>query len=180
MKDIPSFLDFEASSLGSASFPIEVAWNLSDGSIESHLISPKGIDKWRDWSFKSQELHGISREELIVNGKPPSWICHRMNECLSGKVVYTEDPDYDGTWLSELFSVSRIDKPEFELRNVDDPLESILSLIISDRTQSLAKMKELKAKARQLVPRKHRAVWDVEYLVELWRIVNQTQTREIL
>jgi hypothetical protein len=99
MKNLPSFLDFEASSLASASYTIEVAWSVAHGSIESHLISPKGIDKWRDWSFKSQELHGITREELITHGKPPSWVCRRMNECLVGRVVYTEDPAYDGSTL---------------------------------------------------------------------------------
>ena len=40
---IPSFIDFEASSLTVKSYPIEVAWNLEDGTIESHLISPAGV-----------------------------------------------------------------------------------------------------------------------------------------
>ncbi|MBI2486196.1 MAG: hypothetical protein HYW01_04405 [Deltaproteobacteria bacterium] len=139
MKDIPSFLDFQPSRLASVSYPIEVAWNYADSSIESHLISPRGIYKWTDWSFKSQDLHGITKEELIVHGKPPSWICRQMNECFSGKVVYTEDPDYDGMWLSELFSVYFVEKPKFEFGNINDLLENILSPNFADRTQDWQK-----------------------------------------
>src|SRR5947209_5891700 len=50
MDTLPPFLDFEASSLRSASYPIEVAWSHPDGSIESHLISPAGLGRCTDWS----------------------------------------------------------------------------------------------------------------------------------
>ncbi|NJD07038.1 MAG: hypothetical protein FIA97_11155 [Methylococcaceae bacterium] len=69
MENIPSFIDFEASSLGSASYPIEGAWNLAGGSIESCLISPAGISRWTDWSDKAERIHGIAKAQLLVEGR---------------------------------------------------------------------------------------------------------------
>lgn len=169
MKDVPTFLDFEASSLASASYPIEVAWNLPNGSIESHLISPEGVSKWTDWSLKAQEIHGISRNELSTHGKTPAWVCRRMNEQLAARTVYTDAPDYDGMWLAELFS-EYWDEPKFELRHVDNLLVSLVCPNLASRVQGLAKIEEMKEEARNIVGKQHRAEWDVEYLIELWKL----------
>ena len=86
---LPTFIDVEASSLRSASYPIEVAWNMPDGTIEVHLISPAGIPRWTDWSTKAEQLHGISIATLLTSGTQPSLICRRMNRLLAGATVYT-------------------------------------------------------------------------------------------
>ena len=57
MHPLPIFLDIAASSLGSRSDPIEVAWNTPDGTIEAHLISPAAIARWTDWSVQAEQLH---------------------------------------------------------------------------------------------------------------------------
>jgi DNA polymerase III epsilon subunit-like protein len=154
----PIFLDFEASSLSSSSYPIEVAWNRIDGSVESHLISPAGIENWTDWSAKAEALHGLDREMLKRDGKKPSWICERMNEELAGKIVYVEDLTFDGMWLSALFSVCW-KRPTFELKSIDEILES---------KRNLAALKD---HARRLSPARHRAKADVEYLITLWKLM---------
>ena len=99
----PLFLDIEASSLGSASYPIEVAWSCPDASIESHLISPAGIASWTDWSMAAERLHGLSREQLLTEGKSPAWVARRLNEQLAGQTLHSDNPDYDWFWLEELF-----------------------------------------------------------------------------
>ncbi|HEY7545418.1 MAG TPA: hypothetical protein VID27_11070 [Blastocatellia bacterium] len=103
MNPIPCFLDFEASSLAMESYPIEVAWSLEDGSIESHLISPASVVDWTDWDAEAEKVHGIPRDEIIAHGKPPAWVCQRMNEQLAGKTLYTDAPRFDGRWLARLF-----------------------------------------------------------------------------
>ena len=91
MQATPVFLDFEASSLASASYPIEVAWSCGGDSIESHLISPTGVSRWTDWSAKAEALHGLSREQLIAEGKPPVWVAQSMNEQLYALVRASAD-----------------------------------------------------------------------------------------
>jgi hypothetical protein len=108
-KPIPCFMDFEASSLDiPASYPIEVAWLNSTGSIEAYLINPEPIATWHNWEPASQEIHGISREYLIENGKPPAWVARRMNESLSGQTVYWDGGIYDSHWCAMLFTAAEM------------------------------------------------------------------------
>lgn len=174
----PTFLDFEASSLSRThSYPIEVAWNYEDGSIESHLISPASIADWTNWDPESEKVHNIPRDELIQNGKEPQWVCHRMNEKLAGKIVYTDAPHFDGRWLARLFSVFD-DEPAFEIGDINDLIIKILSPHIEGRAHWLTEAWNLRVEARKRCPRQHRAAWDVEYLMEWWKLANGRKSSE--
>lgn len=176
---LPTFLDFEASSLSrNSSYPIEVAWNDENGSIESHLISPASIRDWTDWDPDSEKVHGIPRDELIRAGKPPQEVCLRMNEQLAGKTVYCDAPRYDGMWLARLFSVGDGVLPTFELAGIDDLLVERLSPQIASRAYWLTEIWNMKVEARTRLPRQHRAAWDVEYLMEVWKIADQRRRSE--
>lgn len=164
----PVFLDFEASSLASASYPIEVAWSLPDGAIESHLISPAGIERWTDWSAQSERLHGISRAQLLAEGRSPAWICRRLNEQLAGQIVYTDAPDYDGAWLDELFSACWGGAPSFTLASADNLLLGKLKSACPDRADARQTLAAIKKDARQRLLLRHQARCDVEYLQHLW------------
>jgi hypothetical protein len=169
MNHLPFFLDFEASSLSGESYPIEVAWSLADGSIESHLISPSEVADWTDWEMEAQSVHGISREELVAGGKSPLWVARRMNEQLAGKVVYTDAPRFDGRWLNRLFDACNLE-PDFTLADSDDLLVDLVCPDIAGRVYGLVKLWQMKQEARRLVPNRHRAAWDVEYLVKVWEL----------
>jgi hypothetical protein len=164
----PVFLDFEASSLASASYPIEVAWSLPDGAIESHLISPASIDRWTDWSAQAERLHGISLAQLLAEGQSPAWICRRLNEPLAGQIVYTDAPDYDGAWLDELFSACRGGRPSFTLASADELLVGMLAPRFASRADAVRELAAMKGEVRRRLPQRHRARRDVDYLVQLW------------
>lgn len=168
----PVFLDIEASSLASASYPIEIAWSWPDGVIESHLISPAGIERWTDWSAQAERLHGISRARLLAEGQAPSWVYRRLNEQLSGRVVYTDAPDYDRAWLEELFSACWAGTPSFTLASADDLLVGMLVPRCASREEALRELAALKDEVRRRLPGRHRAEWDVEFLVALWQIMD--------
>jgi hypothetical protein len=172
---IPRFLDFEASSLSSGSYPIEVAWNLADASIESYLISPAGIERWTDWSSHSQKVHGISREELLAEGKSPEWVCRRMNDQLKGQCVYTDNPTFDGMWLAELFSTARV-RVKFSLGLIDELLFARVYPNPASRAAAMERILQMKAEARERAGGQHRARLDVQYLLELYAIAMQPET----
>ena len=73
-----AFIDLEASSLGSASFPTEIGWAIirEDGSVESGSCLIRPPAKWtfyrNAWSAVSERLTGIAREILDQDGLPPS------------------------------------------------------------------------------------------------------------
>jgi hypothetical protein len=172
MKQTPTFLDFEASSLSPDSYPIEVAWSNEDSSIESHLISPASVESWTDWDFVAESIHGIRRQQLLADGKHPLLICNRMNEQLAGKTVYTDAPQFDGMWLSRLFSAGDGIRPDFRLKHIDELLVSLICPGIAGRTLGLIKIEVLKREARKQKLTRHRASWDVDYLIHLWRLAS--------
>lgn len=175
MTNLPAFLDFEASSLSSNSYPIEVAWSLADASIESYLISPAGIETWTDWSTLSEKVHGIPRDELLAQGKSPEWICNRMNQQLIGQIVYTDNPDYDGMWLAQMFSVVRSSRLKFRLGLVDELLFDRVYPNPASRDAAMDKIRRMKEEARSRVGGQHRARLDVQYLIELYRIAKESE-----
>jgi hypothetical protein len=173
---LPSFIDFEASSLASRSFPIEVAWNLEDGYMHSYLISPATIPRWKDWNPASAKIHGISMEELLANGRAPAEVCGLMIETLSGKTVYCDAPSFDGMWLGKLFVKGIAAHAPFQLKHVDELLAVMIGPTAPDATTALETIAALKIEARKLKPRRHRAAWDVEYLIQLWELARLRPT----
>lgn len=100
------FLDFEASSLGQGSFPIEIGWMGEDGIGESHLIRPE--PGWTEWSWESEQVHGISRDMLAEHGKPAEEVARRVLEALRPErdVCISDAPDHDQYWLGMLLRVT--------------------------------------------------------------------------
>src|SRR5262249_41640128 len=148
----PCFLDFEASSLSDKSYPIEVAWNFEDGSIESHLISPAEVSEWTDWSQESERIHGISRTELLSSGESPVAIGSRISEFLPGRALYSDAPDFDGGWMSVLFSATVVRMPRLEIRHCDMLFLELLSPALHDRAFAVARLKVVKEAARKRRP----------------------------
>jgi hypothetical protein len=118
------FLDLEASSLDSGSFPIEVGWVDEAGQGESYLIRPEGnwigwtAWPWPGWSDASEKLHGISRDLLTRDGQPAATIAARAHDTLSGHVICSDNPAFDEYWLGMLLRtggyhplpISKLDK----------------------------------------------------------------------
>ncbi|HDY84302.1 MAG TPA: hypothetical protein ENH74_01275 [Methylophaga sp.] len=182
-KNYPLFIDFEASSLSVKSYPIEVAWSLEDGTIEGYLINPDAIEGWTDWDVFAESIHGISKEQLSIEGKDPKWVVQRMNEVLDGKVLLTNAYEYDLDWCETLFKAAG----EYMLFNLGDAwyvfgrelfIEPSLENVMLDQPVSsqviydeLAKIS--KSAWKNVEGGQHRAGVDVQQLIEMWRIVSK-------
>ncbi len=94
------FMDFEASSLGKHSYPVEIAWLFEDGRARSFLIRPEA--HWTDWSAEAEAIHGLSRAQLHAEGEPAGVIVDEMLATLSGEDLYASSPSWDGQGLSVL------------------------------------------------------------------------------
>lgn len=100
------FLDFEASSLNSGSFPIEVGWAVDGGETEAHLIRP--APGWTDWSAASERLHGIPHTRLLAEGEPPGDVARRVAAALGGEgmAVASDNPEFERFWLERLMAAA--------------------------------------------------------------------------
>lgn len=101
-------LDFEASSLGEGSYPIEVGlaiWLRPDAPVRtwSTLIVP--TEAWITrgiWNAKSAEIHNIDQSELFTGLKPATVINAMNNLIRVGAAVLCDGGEYDRYWLRRL------------------------------------------------------------------------------
>ncbi len=106
-----AFIDVEASSFRSFSYPLEVGISLSGGTEKKWRIAP--LPHWVDWCPGAQKVHGIARSELIRTGLSPFRVASEINSSLSGRRVICGS-DFDVMWLHCLFNSVKCDMA-FEL-----------------------------------------------------------------
>src|SRR6266481_2981759 len=81
-----AFIDLEASSLSSASFPTEIGWAIvhDDGSVESGSCLIRPPAKWKiyanAWTAVAERLTGITKEMLDQDGLPPTEAVKRFHD----------------------------------------------------------------------------------------------------
>ncbi len=171
------FLDFEASSLGKESYPIEVAWVFASGGEESYLIKPP--DFWTDWDPAAEATHRLTREEIISEGTPHDDVARRMLKVLAGHSLYATAPSWDGQWLSKLLRGAGL--PRHALRLEDTDVAHANAIIKILRGAGIAESdharlaKDILAQARlkdedQGDPA-HRALADTKRELGIWRDV---------
>ena len=170
-----AFLDFEASSLGKRSYPIEVAWVFATGEAESFLIRP--APGWTDWAAEAEAVHGLSRQHLVAEGTAHDWVALHMLTVLRDVELYASAPSWDGKWLSQLLRASGLPRHALRLRDTEEAQRrSVLQILEAggippDRRGSLAS-KVLAAVAQESeagAPPAHRALADARQEWRLWQ-----------
>ena len=159
---LPAIIDLEASGFGRGSYPIEVGFALEDRAVYSFLIKP--APGWEHWSEEAEQVHGITRELLLREGKSPREIALRMNELLYGKVLYSDAWSFDSSWLARLF-----DEAELVQRF---RIETINKLLTPEQMELWHDTKEMLWQQQDGVNR-HRAANDVKILQETYLRVMQ-------
>lgn len=112
------FVDFEASGIAPDSYPIEIAVVSADSQYQA-LIRP--VHYWEHWSHDAQDMHGISRKDLLELGTDTHALALELNRLLPGAEVCSDSPQ-DVFWLDTLYEAAGIE-PGFTIR----PLEAFMS-----------------------------------------------------
>ncbi|MFT5578885.1 MAG: hypothetical protein ACI9WS_001641 [Paraglaciecola psychrophila] len=123
---LPVILDVEASGFGRGSYPIEVGVVMADQVSHCMLIRPEL--EWRHWDKAAEQLHCITREQLLHYGHPAREVAHCLNNWLGGQLVYSDAWGNDSSWLALLFEAAQC-RQQFKL-------ESLRSLL-TDRQVTL-------------------------------------------
>lgn len=108
------FIDFEASGIAPDSYPIEVAVVFPGGEYQS-LIQPARY--WDHWSYDAQDMHLITREQLMIEGTPPLAVAQAMNALFDGKTLCSDNPA-DCYWLDVLYEAAGIEAT-FEVKPIE-------------------------------------------------------------
>ncbi len=110
------FVSFEASSLSSESWPIEVgiARLYGDRVMQaSCLIRPRKAWPWDDWSFERQRLHGI-RLKALRSARPAAEVADWLERELVGRKLVCGNAFFDQWWLDQLVGALSPHILEFE------------------------------------------------------------------
>jgi hypothetical protein len=170
------FLDFEASSLADASYPIEIGWAGEDGWTETHLIRP--APDWADWDAAAEAIHGLSRARLLAEGEAHDAVARRALEALSPHEVFVSAPSWDGKWMSVLLRAAGLPRHALRFQGADAAhraaILEVLGHVAPDEIDAVAAL--LIADARRAVqpaPPAHRALADAEAELAVWREVRR-------
>lgn len=112
-----AILDFEASSLSEASWPIEIglSW-LEHGEVRtwSSLIHPAHDWEIDDWSPQSAAVHGISLSEL-TEAPSTTEVAETFFKVLGGRRLVSDAPEFETRWLDRLLrAAGRAENPSIE------------------------------------------------------------------
>lgn len=154
----PVILDIEASGFGRGSYPIEVGYVLPDGCGKCFLIKP--LDDWSMWDGAAEQLHGISRAQLLARGIDIVTVAETLNRELGGMTVYSDAWGNDQSWLALLFDCAE--------RVQGFRLQALSALL--DEPQQQLWIETRDAVERELALGRHRASSDA-------RILQQTYLR---
>ncbi|KAA0982637.1 hypothetical protein FQ192_31000 [Pseudomonas sp. ANT_J12] len=111
------FVDFEAPGIAPDSYALEVAVVFPGGEYQT-LIKPASY--WDHWSYDAQDMHYLSREQLINQGQPSLAVAQEMNRLFDDKTLCSDNP-VDCFWLDVLFEAAGIE-PTFAVQ----PIESFV------------------------------------------------------
>ena len=147
-------IDFEASGLSAASYPIEVGLMLDDRRLYHTLIRPE--PSWTHWCSAAAQTHGIHRSELLKFGKPVTQVCYELNQICQGLTLFSDCWVKDSEWLTRLFTAGGIE-PSF----YTSPIEYCIG---EDDLMRWSESKNEMASREKLL--QHRALADA-YLIKL-------------
>lgn len=169
MEKIPCFIDFEASSLREASYPVAVAWNRPNGHIRRFLIAP--LNEWTDWDDHSETIHGIDRTRLHKNGWPPDYVYEELFHDLANETLWADAPTFDNHWLKRLAEASGCEAP-WDIQHTENLLSSCLKREGELEWQAAARLSRLIGDLSPFREGRHDAGADVGWLIRLWQVAN--------
>ena len=162
LRSVPPIIDLEASGFGRGSYPIEIGYALEDRVVHCCLIKP--ASDWHHWSEEAEQIHGISREQLLQEGNSPREVALRLNDALRGKTLYSDAWSFDTSWLGRLFNEAELIQ-RFRL-------ETINRLLTQEQMEAWHDTK--KSLWSELDIDRHRAANDVRVLQETYlRVTGQ-------
>ncbi|MFD2741144.1 exonuclease domain-containing protein [Sulfitobacter aestuarii] len=112
-----AILDFEASSLSEASWPIEIglSW-LERGEVRTWCSLIRPAPSWAidDWSPQSASVHGISVSELM-DAPSVTEVAEAFFKILGGRRLVSDAPEFETRWLDRLLrTAGRAESPSVE------------------------------------------------------------------
>jgi DNA polymerase-3 subunit epsilon len=171
------FLDIEASSLSSASFPVEIGWVVDD-EVESGSFLIKLHGTWNfdnGWSAQSAAIHGITPAMLAAEGLAVDKACTHLDEVTHGRLVVSDAPQLDDWWLSRLYAAAGRERT-WAVGGV----ERLYGGLVQEAGLDPTRATRLLTRIEQIYPHPHRAGPDALRLAKAARALADPEFRSRL
>jgi DNA polymerase III epsilon subunit-like protein len=120
------FLDYEATGLLVPTNPIEIGIAMADGYAESFLIKPSPVWEQVNWHPEAIRIHGLTPKDVEA-GTECEVIAHWLNNLCRGKIVISDNPEYEKYWTNRIFLATDI-KSELEIYHFKPIINEVLSI----------------------------------------------------
>ena len=151
------FIDFEASAaMGGHPIEVGICHVNADRSLTSAgklIRHDEWLDEFQRWDWQAEQIHHISRANLMEHGESPAVVMAWLNDQLRGQVACA-DSQYDLIWCQELAAAAGI-AMEFAIMDIGKAFEG---------TEIAARRPPTEAKT-------HRAAADAEHLAS-WYVAS--------
>lgn len=107
-------LDFEASGLGTGTYPIEIGiaqWHGPGTSIKTWSSLISSDEKWLEdgvWKPESVKIHGIKKSDLIDAPSAIEVMSHLNRLCPMGTMAFCDGGNHDMDWMKSLAKAAGI------------------------------------------------------------------------
>ncbi|WP_058275035.1 hypothetical protein [Ruegeria atlantica] len=157
------FIDFEASSLSSQSWPIEVGMAWLEGRkvvVKGRLIIPRVEWDPNDWDPKSEKVHGLQYSAVTTTGSDADEVSDWLLDIVQENTLISDAPDFDQRWLDHLLR-----RPGPRIMDFDQAAWNTFS----DRGNRASSVLSRVYKTKSNRPTTHRAGPDAADLAYAWR-----------
>lgn len=138
--EYPRFLVLESSSYEEDAYPIAASWSMADGQLKAIMIRPE--DEWTQWDGSNEDRHGITREQIEMQGESVLDIVRELADDMDKQPVYVSEAYLYDKWLHTLYGAYGAEPP-FELvpatelfhmneRELEEELENLASNLLLD------------------------------------------------
>lgn len=159
------FVDCESSGLATPSYPVEVGLAWCDRRSEALLIRPhESWDAWV-WSAEAEEVHGLSRADLMGGADPEEAVAWLEERVAAGGEAVSDSPAWDGYWLDRLYEAAGRRRP-FALR----PVRAVVETLVAGLADPERAWRSAESMAVTTCAPSHRAADDALYWAEAVRL----------
>ena len=158
------FLDYEATGLIVPTNPIEIGVAKTSGYAESWLIKPAQTWETVEWHPKAIEIHGLTENVVKEHGHDCRDIAMWLNDLCRGKIVVSDNPDYETYWTNRLFLGAGLSS-EVKIY----PFKPILGEVLEISKLSNDKFQENIRSVEQKFKVTHRAIDDALFWAMVFR-----------
>ncbi|SEI37434.1 hypothetical protein SAMN05421831_10141 [Allopseudospirillum japonicum] len=164
--EYPHFIALDMLTQDEDTYPIGIAWSLTDGQIKSTLIAPD--DLWQAWPSSVAQDLGYSRDQLLIHGVPCAEVIRELDyDVHTDQLWVGTELSMQAHGLHQIYMSCQVECP-WHLEEASQLYPEYTEAELLDELQHLAELQQLDLRYAEaqvqawlhLHAHLHRQTWD--------------------